>query len=87
MKKYLQTFSLIGMSSLPIGSISQREALVELLDKMEAEDEIIYGLHISNASVMSCYVRDLKDGHIRFVDGSEGGYTKAAKMLKAKLKF
>lgn len=69
------------------GSASQREALVELLDKMEAKGEIIYGLHISNASVMSCYVRDLKDGHIHFVDGSEGGYTKAAKMLKAKLKF
>lgn len=68
------------------GNASQRKALVELLDEMEKGGEIIYGLHISNASVMSCYVRDLKDDHIHFVDGSEGGYTKAARMLKAKLK-
>jgi hypothetical protein len=33
---------------------------------------------------MSCYVRDWDDGHIHFVDGSEGGYTKAAKLIKAK---
>lgn len=67
------------------GTAMQREALQNLLDQMEADGEIIYGMHISGASIMSCYVRNLEDGHIHFVDGSEGGYTKAAKMLKAKL--
>lgn len=68
------------------GTVKQRRALVKILDKLEKEAKIIYGLHISKASVMSCYVRDLKDDHIHFVDGAEGGYTQAAKMLKAKLK-
>lgn len=67
------------------GNAQQREELQKLLDEMEANGEIIYGLHISNASIMSCYVRNIEDGHIHFVDGSEGGYTQAAKMLKAKL--
>lgn len=68
------------------GTAAQRKVLQELLDTMEGNGEIMYGLHISNASIMSCYVRNLEDDHIHFVDGSEGGYTKAAKMLKAKLR-
>jgi len=67
------------------GVAAQRKKLEQYLDGLELRNEIAYGLHVSSASVMSCYVRDLKDGHIHFVDGSEGGYTKAAKMLKAKL--
>lgn len=66
------------------GTPGQSRTLRSVLDHMEADGKIIYGLHISNASVMSCYVRDMKDGHIHFVDGSEGGYTKAATVLKAK---
>lgn len=66
------------------GSIAQRKALQEMLDDMEAKGEIFYGIHTSGASIMSCYVRDNEDGHIHFVDGSDGGYTQAAKMLKAK---
>ncbi|MFD1258309.1 DUF3095 domain-containing protein [Mucilaginibacter terrae] len=68
------------------GNIKQREALQQYLDELEASGEIIYGLHVSNASVMSCYVRDMKDGHIHFVDGSDGGYTQAARVIKGKLK-
>lgn len=68
------------------GSVSQRKALQTLLDSMEEDGEIFYGIHTSGASIMSCYVRDIEDGHIHFVDGSDGGYTQAAKMLKAKIK-
>lgn len=66
------------------GTVAQRKTLQKLLDTMEEDGEIIYGIHTSNASIMSCYVRDNEDGHIHFVDGSDGGYTQAAKMLKAK---
>jgi hypothetical protein len=68
------------------GTKKQRTALQQFLDAMETDGKIFYGLHISSASVMSCYVRDLQDDHIHFVDGSEGGYTQAARMLKEKLK-
>lgn len=69
------------------GTRAQRKALQDFLNEMESEGQLYYGMHLSRASVMSCYVRDFKDSHIRFVDGSEGGYTQAAKMLKGKLRM
>jgi len=68
------------------GTAAQRAKMQKLLDEMENNGDIVYGLHISSASVMSCYVRNLEDDHIHFVDGSDGGYTQAARVLKAKLK-
>jgi hypothetical protein len=67
------------------GTQAQRKELQQFLDQLETANEIIYGLHVSKASVMSCYVRDLKDGHIHFVDGAEGGYTQAAAVIKKKI--
>jgi hypothetical protein len=67
------------------GTASQREELLQFLDGLEHNGTIVYGLHISSASVMSCYVRNAEYGHIHFVDGAEGGYTQAAVILKRKL--
>lgn len=66
------------------GNEIQRVQLLKVLDELEQNGEVLYGVHVSGDSVMSCYVRDLKDGHIHFVDGAEGGYTQAARQLKAK---
>lgn len=68
------------------GTEKQRKMLQSALDVLEKEGKILYGLHLSNESIMSCYVRDMKDGHIHFVDGADGGYTMAATMLKTKFK-
>lgn len=73
------------ISTVISGTRQQRELLQDMLNKMESDGEIWYGLHVSGESVMSCYVRNLNEKHIHFVDGSEGGYTKAAVMLKKKL--
>lgn len=67
------------------GNQAQRFQLLKVLDELEQAGEVLYGVHVSGDSVMSCYVRDLKDGHIHFVDGAEGGYTQAARQLKVKL--
>ncbi len=67
------------------GTKQQRETLQAELDEMEKNGEINYGLHVSSESVMSCYVRNMNEDHIHFVDGSEGGYTKAAGVLKKKI--
>jgi acylphosphatase len=67
------------------GTQQQRKKLERFLEEMETAKEIVYGIFISNASMMSCYVRNMDDGHIHFVDGANGGYTNAAKMLKAKI--
>ena len=66
------------------GTRSQRTQLQSTLDALEQDRLIIYGIYTSQESVMSCYVQDHKSKHIHFVDGSDGGYTMAARMLKKK---
>src|SRR5688572_7363509 len=66
------------------GTYQQREQLVSALNELETRGFIHYGLFVSKESIMSCYVRNMNERHIHFVDGSEGGYTKAAGMLKSK---
>jgi len=66
------------------GTLQQREQLIVALNELEAQALINYGLFVSKESIMSCYVRNLNEDHIHFVDGSEGGYTKASVMLKHK---
>jgi len=93
-KKYLR--SMIEMADTLVidgkintvisGTEAQRLQLQEALTGLETEGEIIYGLYVSRESVMSCYVRNMEDDHIHFVDGSEGGYTKAAGLMKLKLR-
>jgi hypothetical protein len=67
------------------GTTRQRLDLQKVLNQLEEQQIILYGLFVSRESIMSCYVRDLSDDHIHFVDGSEGGYTQAAGVLKQKL--
>ncbi len=62
------------------------DLFIEYLNELEKDKKIIYGIHITHASVMSCYVLDRKTKHAHFVDGTEGGYTVAAQMLKMKLR-
>ncbi|MCW2119690.1 DUF3095 domain-containing protein [Flavobacterium sp. 7A] len=68
------------------GTEEQVTRLKMLLDDLEAKNKIIYGIHITHASIMSCYIEDKEKKHIHFVDGTEGGYTSAAIMFKEKLK-
>lgn len=68
------------------GNRKQRKKLISYLDKLEKLKLIKYGYHVSGESIMSCYVKDMStDEHIHFVDGGDGGYTKAANFLKSKL--
>lgn len=67
------------------GTTTQRQELELALNDLEREGYIRYGLFVSKESVMSCYVRGMDENHIHFVDGSDGGYTKAASVLKKKL--
>lgn len=67
------------------GSPRQRKKLLSYLDELEKSNQIKYGYHVSEESIMSCYVKDMStDQHIHFVDGGNGGYTKAANLLKSK---
>lgn len=92
-KNYLQklveltdTLTIDGrINTVIIGTSGQRISLISFLDHLEKSNKIKYGLHVSQESVMSCYVRDMgTNEHIHFVDGADGGYTRAANSLKKK---
>jgi hypothetical protein len=84
--KWSDTLMIDGrINTIMCGTAVQRHALVETLQRLEDRAEIRFGLQVSRASVISCYVRDRRHHHIHFVDGLGGGYTQAASMLKAKM--
>ena len=45
-----------------------------------------YGMNVSETALMTCLVTAASAGlHVHFVDGGDGGYTAAAKTLKAQV--
>jgi hypothetical protein len=80
-------FVLDGRINMVIsGQPDQRIRLITFLEEEQKSGKLIYGIHVSEESIISCYVRNRNAEHIHFVDGGTGGYTKAASMLKVKLK-
>lgn len=67
------------------GEEKQINQLVSFLNELESNDKITYGIHTTHGCIMSCYVEDRKDKHIHFIDGTDGGYTSAAKIFKSKI--
>lgn len=59
--------------------------LRDRLETMRADGALAYGTHASDAALMTCMVRSRAAGHLHFIDGAGGGYTLAAKELKAQL--
>ncbi|MCX6124959.1 MAG: DUF3095 domain-containing protein [Proteobacteria bacterium] len=67
------------------GSDDQRRRLEDYLELAHRSKKLVYGTHASKAAIMTCLVFSHGEHHAHFVDGSEGGYTIAAKMLKRQL--
>ena len=74
------------LNTVITGTETQISKLQTLLDDLEKNSKIIYGIHVTHASVMTCYIEDKEKKHIHFVDGTEGGYTSAAIMFKEKVR-
>jgi hypothetical protein len=55
------------------------------LETRARNGELTYGMHVSDHAVMTCLVTSAADKHVHFVDGGDGGYTRAATALKARL--
>ena len=68
------------------GDATQRQLLTEYLDDLEKNRLINYGIYVSKTSIMSCYILNRKAKHIHFVDGGNSGYTRAAMVLKEKIR-
>ena len=68
-------------------SQEQAAVITQYLEKLHAENRILYGMHFSKTALMTCFVQSgtEPDGHVHFVDGDNGGYTLAAVQLKQQL--
>jgi hypothetical protein len=74
-----------SINTVITGTAPQREELLDKLNVLEKRGVLNYGYHISQRSVISCYVTGTDEYHIHFLDGEDGGYTRASKILKKKV--
>ncbi len=65
---------------------AQIAAIRAHLDGLLEKSEIFYGVHTSAAALMTCAVFERPGDHVHFIDGADGGYTLAAKQMKAQIK-
>lgn len=63
----------------------EKEALLAFLDRQEKDRKINYGVHNSEAAIVTCMIKEYSGLHFHFVDGDEGGYAMAAIHLSEKL--
>ncbi|NEP16512.1 MAG: DUF3095 domain-containing protein [Leptolyngbya sp. SIO4C1] len=66
-------------------SPQQTVRLVQYLERRLKAGQLTYGIHISDRALMTCLILDRRDRHFHLIDGADGGYALAAKMLKAQL--
>ncbi|GAA0778195.1 DUF3095 domain-containing protein [Roseibium denhamense] len=65
----------------------QLAAVQVYLEDAYKRGDLVYGLHISDEALMTCFVEDIgKSKHIHFVDGADGGLSLAATQFKARQK-
>ncbi len=64
------------------GTVAQRELLEEWLSIRYSQGKLVYGLNSSPTAMITCLLFGHMKNHVHFVDGSAGGYTKAAAALK-----
>jgi hypothetical protein len=74
------------INTIVSGTAENRTELLDYLKKEEQKGLLLYGHHVSSESIMTCYIENLNNKHIHFVDGADGGYTGAARELKSKFK-
>jgi hypothetical protein len=65
-------------------ALGRIDAIEQYLRERAADGAFRYGIDIADTALMTCLVTSTADSlHVHFVDGGGGGYTNAAKKLKA----
>ncbi len=76
-------FKFDGTIKMVLDSSAEQSALLEAsLEKLYENGQIVYGLHRSEAAILTCLVFSYSGNHAHFVDGDGGGYALAALALK-----
>lgn len=90
-KKYFRELGLntdhrkVGDSLQLVLDLSQQQlnALKTCLATAYEDGDVVFGMHVSNEALMTCFVQDIGNSqHIHFVDGSNGGLSMAAAEFK-----
>jgi len=56
------------------------------LEERQRAGELAFGCHLEPTAHMTCMVPDMATRHFHFIDGAQGGYTRASQALKANLR-
>jgi len=72
------------LKTIIAGTYRQREKLLEKLSKREKKKQIWFGHYTSLSSTQTCYIHKRNQQYINLIDGTDGGYVQAAKILKKK---
>ncbi len=73
-----------ALKTIIAGTKRQREKLIEKLENREKRGQITFGYHVSRETTLTCYIHKRNQQYINLIDGKDGGYVQAAKMLKSK---
>lgn len=60
--------------------------LIDWLESQYQLGRLYYGVHKSDAAIVTCLISKTGVDHMHFVDGADGGYALAAKALKQQIK-
>lgn len=64
----------------------QKRQIDDYLKTLLQDKKITYGIHESSSALMTCLVFDYQNEHFHFIDGSDGGYSFAARQMKDQAK-
>jgi hypothetical protein len=67
------------------GSEIQRQELLQYLESQYQQQKLVYGYHTADRSLMTCLVFVRNGQQVHFIDGADGGYSYAARLLKERL--
>ncbi|MCH7817319.1 MAG: DUF3095 family protein, partial [Proteobacteria bacterium] len=62
-----------------------RHQLVSFLQGLYQQGKCVFGIHVSDAALITCMIDSRAGEHYHFVDSAGGGYTSAAEAMKRQL--
>lgn len=71
-----------GYTRVLPGTIAQHQKLIDYLDQQCHDSRLVYGLHLTEKALITCHITHYSSQHIHFLDGDDGGLTRAMRQMK-----
>lgn len=75
-----------SLKTILSGTKRQHKRLLRKLKRREEDNELKFGEFITDRAVVNCYIHQKGKEYINLIDGDQGGYARAARILKNKYK-